>query len=414
VINRRSLACDSCATRIITRTAIGLGNTQVLAFACPKCNVGIVFRMSLDQDAPSFQYEDKPENAHWVDTEDGATFEATFDVDYLVPREDVVYPCVPGAFRLSPYMRAHGRFQSFQQFAAHESARRQWLNARRPVVGRLCVHFERKNWKLFSKELVSLDSEARSDTQVKRFDYLSSAAREAIDLLTFRHSKITSVIDQRLALAKSISSELIHSLYEALHRARRLAEWWKQMQAVRFAYFDAYPNYHPVLQPLYWKDRSDVVTGYVVSNKGFAVLKELYISAFETMARLSTIAVAVEAIIFHAKLELPTKKSSLDIFAFEALSTANKRDHLLKYPTAEVFGDFLETRVRNGIGHNSARYDPVDDVVALVSSKDDQLVEARIPYTEFCRKVVSMASRLFAVETYLIDAIRSVGGQLEP
>jgi hypothetical protein len=81
MINRKTLECDACTTRIITRTAIGLGNRQVIAFPCPSCGVGIIFGMTIDQEAPAFEYEAKPDNAHWVDSEDGARFEATFDMD---------------------------------------------------------------------------------------------------------------------------------------------------------------------------------------------------------------------------------------------------------------------------------------------------------------------------------------------
>ena len=78
-----------------------------------------------------------------------------------------------------------------------------------------------------------------------------------------------------------------------------------------------------------------------------------------------------------------------------------------------VFGDFLDTRVRNGIGHNSARYDAVDDAVIPVKSKAGELKTDKINYTEFCRKVVSMVSRLFVVETYLNAAVRAVGCHLD-
>jgi hypothetical protein len=137
-----------------------------------------------------------------------------------------------------------------------------------------------------------------------------------------------------LALARSISPDLTEKgLFGELQRTGRLLEWWRQIQGVRTAYFQAYPYYHPVLQPYYWKEEDPDVSSYVVSNKGMSILKDLYISAFETLARTSVIAVALEAVIHHNKLELPTKKgASLTIFEFEALTTANKRDHLNRYP----------------------------------------------------------------------------------
>ena len=414
MINRRALECDACAARIITRTAIGLGRLQTLAFACPSCGVGIVFKMHLDQEEPSFDYEVKPDNAHWVESEQGARFEATFDVDFLVPRKDVVYESVPGQFRPSPYMKAHERFRSYARFATDESWRRQWLLHHRPVVDRLCVHFERQNWEVFTNDARKLDGNIKIASQLERFDALCSASHHALPLFTFPHSMLAPRIEQRVALASSISPELTErGLFRQLQHAGRLHEWWTQIRTIRSAYFEAYPYYHTILQPLYWKDAGDATAEYVVSNKGFSTLKDLYISSFEALARISVLAIGIEAVIHHGGLEIPTKKGSLSILEFEALSTANKRDHLARYPIGDIFYDFLDTTVRNGIGHNSARYDPVDDVVLLVKGEDDRLRRESVGYTEFCRKVVSLVSRLFVVEIYLNSAVRALGGYLE-
>ena len=371
--------------------------------------------MHIDQEAVSFEYEPNPDNAHWVDSEEGAKFEATFDVDFLVPRKDVVCEHVPGALRVSPWMQATRRFLDYQLFSTQEGQRRQWLAERAPIVGRLCVHFERQNWDVFTKEVRKPDPDISIENQKERFEAVYLASHQYLKLLTFpQHFKIVPRIEQRLALARSISAELTEiGLFQGLQRTGRLLEWWKQLRDVRSAYFAAYPYYHTVLQPLYWEDKGDVANRYVVINKGFPALKDLYITAFETLARISVIAVGLEAVIHYRELELPTKKGSLSIFDFEALSTANKRDRLIQYPIGDVFGDFLDTRVRNGIGHNSARYDAVDDAVILVKSKGSELKTEKINYTEFCRKVVSTVSRLFVVETYLNAAVRALGGHPE-
>ena len=414
MINRLTLECNACSTRIITRTAIGLGNTQVLAFPCPACGVGITFGMNIDQEAVSFGYEPEPDNAHWVDSEEGAKFEATFDVDFLVPRKDVVCEHVPGRLRVSPWMQATRRFLDYDQYSTQEGQRRLWLAERAPVVERLCVHFERQNWDVFTKEVRKLDPNISIGNQEERFEAVRLASHQYLRMLTFaQHFELVPRIEQRLALACSISAELTErGLFLELQRTGRLLEWWKQLKDVRSAYFAAYPYYHTILQPLYWKDKEDVVNQYVVINKGFPALKDLYITAFETLARISVIAIGLEAVIHYRKLDLPTKKGSLSIFDFEGLSTANKRDWLIKYPIADVFGDFLDTRLRNGIGHNSARYDAVDDAVILVKNKGRELKTEKVNYTEFCRKVVSMVSRLFTVETYLNAAVKALGGHL--
>jgi len=293
--------------------------------------------------------------------------------------------------------------------------RKAWLAERRPIVQRISTHFERQNWDVFSKEIRRLDPEIPIESQAERFRAETFASRQLLELFIFDpHLGLVPRIEQRVALATSISRDLtVKDLFGGLQRSGRLLEWWKQIRSVRSSFHDAYPYYHVILQPLYWKDWTGVVEGYVVSNKGFSVLKDLYIAAFETLARLSVIAVGLEAVINHRELKLPTKKGGLSILEYEALANAKKRDYLDKYPIADIFYGFLDTKIRNGIGHHSARYDAVDDTVVLVDNKGQELKSDRIPYTEFCRKVVSIVSRLFVVETYVNSAVAALNGHLE-
>lgn len=141
----------------------------------------------------------------------------------------------------------------------------------------------------------------------ERFDSLRLVTQGPRPLFAFDHTKFKPLVEQRFALANSISADLTGQLLGSLLESGRLLEWWRQARAVWSSYFQAYPYLQTLLQPLYWKSRSDVIDGYVVCNKGFQPLKDLYISAFETIARLSVIAVGLEAIIFHHALEIPLK-----------------------------------------------------------------------------------------------------------
>lgn len=74
---------------------------------------------------------------------------------------------------------------------------------------------------------------------------------------------------------------------------------------------------------------------------------------------------------------------------------------------------FLNTDLRNGIGHHAARYDAERDLVVCVKAKGADLKHSVIPYTEFCRKVLSLVSRLAIVEDYLYHAVKFAGGKLK-
>ena len=71
MINRRTLKCRGCASRIITRTKVGCRDSQKHSFACPQCDVRLEFEMDLDQENHKLSYR-QPTNADWVDEEEGA------------------------------------------------------------------------------------------------------------------------------------------------------------------------------------------------------------------------------------------------------------------------------------------------------------------------------------------------------
>ena len=175
--------------------------------------------------------------------------------------------------------------------------------------------------------------------------------------------------------------------------------------------------HHGLLSPLlqakhYWRESPTDLAPYVVCDKRFPELKPLYIDVFETVARISVVAIAFEAIIHHASLEIPTKKGSLDIWSFENLANANKPDHLSKYPIDDLFSPYLDTTLRNGLGHNAARYDAASDELICIKQSGLKLAEERLNYTVFCDKVIGLASVLFHSENYFFSLVEEVGGSL--
>lgn len=218
-----------------------------------------------------------------------------------------------------------------------------------------------------------------------------------------------SRINQRIALATSISPTLTNHLASDFHESGRIKEIWRQLQHFHDSLVDCYPYLRPLLQPkIYWKQEENLVN-YVVCDKRFSPLKNLYIESFETFCRLSVIAIAIEEIIFFQKLEIPTKKSSLDLWSYEKLANAKKRDHLKNFPIADMFVPFMDTLLRNGIGHNSANYDSSKDEVVCIQQSGTSLTEYRMPYTIFCDKVLELASVLFHSEEYFYTLLKNAG-----
>ena len=70
MINRRTLKCRACDSKIITRTQVGHRDSQTHSFACPRCGVRLSYVMDLDQRKAKISYR-QPRNADWVDDEEG-------------------------------------------------------------------------------------------------------------------------------------------------------------------------------------------------------------------------------------------------------------------------------------------------------------------------------------------------------
>src|SRR5262249_15266542 len=117
MVNRNTLECQACSTRIITRTAIGHGDSQVHSFPCPNCGVGITYRIILDQKNVSIEYDQKPENARWLDSEEGAEHQVTFDTELLLPRDALSTPF------LTPFIAASPLFRDMRTFQRQEAVR---------------------------------------------------------------------------------------------------------------------------------------------------------------------------------------------------------------------------------------------------------------------------------------------------
>jgi len=404
--NRETLECDSCGTKIITRTQIGWGDSQIHSFPCPVCGIGITYRVILDQKQITIKYDPKPENAHWVGSESGAMNVVNFNAELLIPKYAITHP------HLSTFISVAYHFKDFRTFQRQEITRLNWRKNIWPITKRLPIHYGKGNWKLFDSDAAKIGESLPKNSILGRLDLLRHIYDLPFSWMLYPDVSRRPRINQRIALATSISPALMNQLTSDFHASGRIKEIWRQLQHFHDSFVNCFPFVSPLLQPkIYWKQKENLID-YVVCDKRFGPLKNLYIECFETFCRLSVIALAIEAIIFYQKLEIPTKKGSLDLWSFEKLSNANKGDHINKFPIADLFVPFMDTSLRNGIGHNSARYDSSKDEVVCIQQSGTALIEDRMHYTIFCDRVLELTSVLFHSEEYLFALLKNAGGIL--
>ena len=200
-------------------------------------------------------------------------------------------------------------------------------------------------------------------------------------------------IQQRLAFARARSPRLVAALADHCLASGRIARLWREIAAVRKSFVDVYPHVQPFVQMQYWKKQNQDFTKFSLSAKKFNELRQLYIDAFETLSRLLTLIVGIEAIIHHGELAVPTKKGKMSLDEFEVLANANKVGFVERYPIEDLFVPVLDADFRNRIGHHSAHYDASTDEVIAYPSKKAGGVARKMRYTDFVHKVLA----LFAV-----------------
>lgn len=409
MINRRPFDCDACGVRIVTRTAIGHGFSQVHAFPCPGCGVGIQYELYLDQENVTFDYGPKPANATWVDTEEGAVWWATFDAEALLPRS-LPSLTVPQGGPFSPFMamgQVHRDIREFKQ----DFGEQVYVIRHRHILDRMLVHIENANWDLLAKELAAA-GDARTigthtDARAAVRRMVSCTQRPLIKNYTSALNDVTELVSSATEAAQGSTGEFLTIFRES----KRLLSLWQQMKKFRRDFLALSHAMIPVLQVKYWKTPAALADCHI-SNKQFEPLKALYIDAFETLARIAVLAMAFDRLTLSGSTHVPTIKGKMSIWEFEGLANANKAPLLKKSSRCAFLVPFLDTALRNGIGHNAAHYDPASDEVVLYKQAGEKLNEKRLNYTEFVDKVLTHCSMLLEVDWIVFWLLEANSGRL--
>ena len=403
MIQRNCLRCVSCKSLITTRFGVGHGTKQVHAFPCPKCGVPITCVMRLDQEKVNVAFDD-PINAEWVAPMTPAPYFVTFHPEILAPRK---------AFEtdgMSPFTASIHYFSNPFEFGQHEAHRTRIRTEYWQTITRAVVHYEREQWDLLEPEIDLVLDEELEETYEGRVRQIFECFQYSLQWFTSDRRDIWRTAANQFDNAKTKHPSSLDAFAETFRSSGRLLSLWRQMTALHDEMIEKYPTWMPILQLQYWSTRPASLDALVVSDKRFDELKPIYLAAFELLARLSVIALGVELIGASGGSDVPTKKGSLSIWDFETLDNANKGPHLAKFSATQHFVALLDTKLRNGIGHNAAHYDISTDEVVCVKTKGASLHEWRISYTEFCHTMLELCSAVFFSEVYVRELLKRTTG----
>jgi hypothetical protein len=405
--NRTIVECSSCGATILVRTQFGIEPKQEHKFPCSKCGIEISFVLLLDQASVSFEY-DQLANASWVTYSEEALSKTVASValndDHMVPTG------LPDM--LSPFIAVFPNFIDIHQYREEEVKRSAIREVLWPSVQHLVHHYERNADDLFERELRKMGVSAVS-TGLDRFRLITRLL-SSFSLFVFDLDSGGVEIDQRFRLATNVDQPLVQQYLLSLHDTGKLREIWRQSHKVRCDFMSLYKCFEQVLQIRYWKAPPTDWGQFSASPKAFDKLRTLYIDSFETTCRLSVLAIALEAVIHHGCLELPTNNGSLTLEKYAKIPNANKWHYISRYPISRAFSAIDSTRLRNGIGHHSAYLDAENDTVVCIKDTAAGQDKWHIPYSEFVHLVLRQISAHFALDRYLHLAVASNDGSLQP
>lgn len=379
MVVRNNLECSSCGTKITTRTQLGHREQQRHSFACPKCGVVIEFVVDLDPKNGKWSYQ-KPTNAKWIESPELTQHVLTFSDEIPVPTD------MGGGF--SPFLATWFKIENQITYSRDEGLRQQFAGSVFPYAEKCRIHYERGNWVLFDKESPPAPGEIPSPRS--RLIALYSLYTGGFSKFSLNPRERYDRIRERLALAEVTAPARFAEFLNLCLTSGRIEQLWKEIFAIRSLLIAVYPKIEPLMQVLYWPEKSRNLESVKLSDKAFNELRQLYVDCFETLCRLIVLGIAVETMIQSGTLEIPTKNSSLKVDDFESLPNAAKVEHLKKYPIADIFVPVLDPPFRNAIGHHASHYDKANDRVMVYDSRRRGKSVAGISYTEFCNKVLQL------------------------
>ena len=343
--------------------------------------------MTLDQKTPSYDYT-LLRNGKWVEDESAAQTELRFDSENLSSR-------LPGANAM-PFIEtaflAKDPVSSRKVFGQRFSAMRTgW-----PVIEKMLVHEATGNLELFNRSLSQLTAQTVAASNVEMSALLLSVldqfGRELILDEGAARQRITALIDKVSSKAAPLGDALAY--YES---DQRLDSLWQQVTAIRRNWGRVYFMVAPIYWGLSWDPRKASLDDYTLCQKRFEDLRGFFVDCFETFCRLSAVVAGFEGIADIDQFLIPSPGRPRPVSDLEVMPNGNKHTLLAPLRHGDIFIPFIDAKLRNGVGHNSAHYDVVTDSIRYRNQSPSRGIEDfSISYVRFCERVVRLYGQLEA------------------
>lgn len=403
MVNRTYFKCKSCETALACRTQVGHGREQTYLFPCPICGVDLGYSLVIDQQKLTLKYADLLNLDEYVGgTEPGHLL--TFASDFLVDKVPSV-----GAEQtpLTPFMANLGLAYDRERYLKLRSIRKQAAEDFWPSLQRARIHQRKGDVKKFHAELLAIGG-VDPASKLRESD-MPQVIAECIEmfegLFSSENGHERKLVDERIAEANRISSKDVEELKAYYVNENRGEELFDELRNLDRQWVDLYAFFAPLEIVDCTDDVQTLVNHYTLSEKPLARLKAFYSDCFESLGRLLNIAAAYEGICLGTGVGMPSKSRLIPLAELVNAANGTKAELMASMPYWSIVEGHFDSKLRNGIGHNSWRYDAASDTIHYQNqSQSKGRQDFSMAYLDFCIRT----RKLFHCVTFFAKYLHSV------
>ena len=211
------------------------------------------------------------------------------------------------------------------------------------------------------------------------------------------------LIADRIKLASTTNQIAVDELVQFYSTDDRAEQLFLQMHSINKQWVELYSFFEPLEIVECLKDPDLVLSDkYTLSEKPIERLKTFYSDCFETAGRILVIAACYEGIITGAGVGVPARTRLIPPGEYEKTPNGSKADLISGMPFWPLFSDLFDSKLRNGIGHHSWRYDAESDVIHYQNNSPARGIESfQIPYLDFCTHTRGLYHALTVATKYV-------------
>lgn len=372
MIVRYYLQCEHCSRITAARIGIGHSQRQPFEFACGGCGTRISGEHLVDFEQVSASLVVK--NARQLEPSQ-ADYTVEIHPDFLVQAETLEGDILAG----SPFVRWFG--QAGPEHAVEHLAHIGWfersVDEDWPQLERMAQFYLEGQLDRFQKEMAEFvpdDFPLDDPLEANRAFYQIFEVFFFPVLRGAEHVSNVHRMHQDVERLYRSRTEQFIQFCEYLDGSSVLRGLQKDLFRILQRFVERFSLFRPVVgADLLKRSSPDGLSGLAVTSVDFEALKVFYLDTFEVLSRALIILMGFVNIEDHSDFNFVSDSQYprvRDLNAFANLPSGQKPRLIAKQGLAKLFVGPLDNRIRNGIGHANAHYDPRTRTVVYFPARE--------------------------------------------